>query len=98
MAKKEVVKEERLKNVVEVRKRGARVMAIVLVFTLEVVRIICAYAPQSGRTMKEKNEFYDNLAGKQEMPNTKEFVLAMGDLTDMLVSKWMDIKVYMGGM
>ena len=62
-----LVKEELLKNVVEVKRRGARVMAIVLVFNLEVVRIICGYAPQSGRTMKEKSEFYDNLAGEWEM-------------------------------
>ena len=37
-----LTKEELLKNVVEVRRRGARVMAIVLVFNLEVVRRLCS--------------------------------------------------------
>ena len=63
-----LLKKELLKNVVEVRRRE-KMMAIVLVFNLELVRIICAYAPQSGRTMKEKNVFYHNLA--ERMGNAK---------------------------
>ena len=42
-----LVKEELSENAVEVRRRCDTVMAIGLVFEEEVVKIICAYAPQS---------------------------------------------------
>ena len=48
------VKEEFCENVVEVRRRCDRVMAIGLVFGEEMVRVICAYAPQSGKPDSEK--------------------------------------------
>ena len=49
-----LVKEELCENVVEVRRRCDRVMAIELVFGEEVGRVICAYAPQSGKSDAEK--------------------------------------------
>ena len=54
-----LVKEELCENVVEVRRRCDRVMAIGLVFGEEVVRVICAYAPQSGKLNSEKERFYE---------------------------------------
>ena len=44
-----LVKEELCENVLEVRRRCDRVMAIGLVFGEEVVRVICAYAPRSEK-------------------------------------------------
>ena len=44
-----LVTEELCENVVEVRRRCDRVMGIGLVFGEEVVRVICACAPQSGK-------------------------------------------------
>ena len=52
-----LVKEELCENVVEVRRRCDRVMVLELVFEEEVVRIICAYAPQSGKPDAEKERF-----------------------------------------
>ena len=40
-------------------KKSDRVMALVLVFEGELVRLICAYGPQGGRALVEKDQFYD---------------------------------------
>ena len=49
------MKVELCKNIVEVWKKSDRVMAIVLVFEGEVIRVICAYAPLVGRLGCEKD-------------------------------------------
>ena len=54
-----LVKEEISGNVVEVRRKSDRVMAIVRTLGGEVMRVICAYGPQSGRSDAEKVRFYD---------------------------------------
>ena len=56
-----LVKEEISGNVVEVRRKSDRVMAIVLTLGREVICIICAYKPQSGRPNTEKVHFYDEM-------------------------------------
>ena len=43
------MKEELCEKLVEVRRKSDRVMALVLAFE-EVTRVICAYAPQAGRS------------------------------------------------
>ena len=50
--------QKRSENAVEVRKRD-RVMAIGLIFEKEVMRIICACEPQSGRPDIKNVRFYD---------------------------------------
>ncbi|XP_068684483.1 uncharacterized protein [Montipora foliosa] len=45
----------------------------------EVVRIICVYGPQSGRTGAEKERFYDDLRSEWDLHNMGELVLGMGD-------------------
>jgi len=57
-----LVKKELCKKIVEVRKKSDRVM--VMAFGEEVVRVVGAYGPQSGRTIKEKHRFYDELASE----------------------------------
>ena len=52
-----LVKEELCEKVVFVGRRSDRVMAIVLIFQEEVVRVICGYCPQSGRSSDEKEQF-----------------------------------------
>ena len=74
-----MVKEELCENVVEVRRRCDRVMAIGLVFGDEVVRVICANAPQSGKPESEKGRFYQEMAGEWSMANANEIVLGLGD-------------------
>ena len=56
-----MVKEELCEKVVEVRRKSDRVMALVLAFEGELVRLICAYGPQSGRALVEKDQFYDEM-------------------------------------
>ena len=51
----------------EVRRKSDRVMAIVLTLGREVMRVICAYGPQSGRPDAEKDHFYDKMASEWEV-------------------------------
>ena len=74
-----MVKEKLCENVVEVRRRCDRVMAIGLVFGEEVVRVICAYAPRSGKPDSEKERFYEEMAREWRMANANEMVLRLGD-------------------
>ena len=48
-----LVKEELREKVVEVRRVSDRVMTVV-VCEEDVLRLICGYAPQSGRSLEEK--------------------------------------------
>ena len=50
--------EELGEKVEEVRRKSDRVMAMVLAFEEEVIRVICAHAPQAGRSESEKDQFY----------------------------------------
>ena len=54
-------------------------MAIGLVCKEEVVRVICAYAPQSGKPDAEKERFYEEIACEWGMANANELVLGLGD-------------------
>ena len=53
-----MVKEELCEKVVEVRRVSDRVMTLV-VFKEDVLWFICGYAPKSGRSLEEKQSFYD---------------------------------------
>ena len=74
-----LVKEELCEEVVKVRRRCDRVMAIRLVFEEEVVRVICAYAPQSGKPDAEKERFYEEMAREWNVANENELMLGLGD-------------------
>ena len=73
------MKEEISENVVEVRRRSDRVMAIVLILGKELVRILCAYAPQSGRPDSEKVCFYDEMASEWDLGSSGEIIFSLGD-------------------
>ena len=55
-------------------------MAVVLVFKENVLRLICGYAPPSGGSLEEKHSFYDELKGEWDMHIADGFVLCLGDL------------------
>ena len=74
-----LVKEELCKNVVNVRKRCDKVIAFGLVFGEEVVKIKCAYAPQSGKSDAEKERFHDEMASERSLANANELVLGLRD-------------------
>ena len=48
-----LVKEELYDKGVEVKRINDRVMSLAIVF-VEVVRVVCTYAPQRGKSMEEK--------------------------------------------
>ena len=52
-----MVKEELCEKVLEVRRICDRVMTLV-VFEEDVLRLICGYAPQSGRSFWRKNSLF----------------------------------------
>ena len=74
-----LVKEELCEKVVEVGRKSDRVMMVVMALEEEVVRIICVYGRQSGRTGAEKEHFYDDLRSEWDLHNMGELVLDMGD-------------------
>ena len=59
-----LVKEELCKKAVEIRRKSDRGMTIVLAFEEEVIRVICAYAPQIGRSECDKDQFYSDMASE----------------------------------
>ena len=54
-------------------------MAMVLVFEEEVIKVICAYVPQVGRSECKKNHFYNDMASAWDLQNPGEVVLGLGD-------------------
>ena len=73
------MKEEISGNVVKVRRKNDRVRAIVLTLGKEVMRIICAYGPQSGRPDTEKVRFYDEMMSEWELGSSSVIIVSLGD-------------------
>ena len=63
----------------EVRRVSDRVMTVV-VFAEDVLRLICGYAPQSGRGLNEKQSFYDELKYEWDMHSADNLVMCLGDI------------------
>ena len=74
-----LVREDLCMNVVEINKISDRVMVVVIIFGKKVVRIVCAYAPQCGRSMSEKEKFYKEMARRCEVENANEVLICLGD-------------------
>ena len=74
-----LVKEEISGNVEEVRRKSDRVMAIVLTLGREVMRVICAYGPQSGRPDAEKVHFYDEMGSEWDLGSSSEIIVSLRD-------------------
>ena len=74
------MKEEISGNVMEVRRKSDRVMEIVLTLGREVMRIICAYGPQSGRPDTEKIRFYDKMGSEWDFGSSREIIVSLRDL------------------
>ena len=72
-----LVKEEISGNVVEVRRKSDRVMAIVLTLGKEVMRVICAYGPQRGRPDAEKVHFYDEMGSEWDLGSSSEIIVSL---------------------
>ena len=57
-----LVRENLCMNVVEINRISDRVMVVVIIFCKKVLRIVCVYAPQCGRSMSEKGKFCEEMA------------------------------------
>ena len=55
-------------------------MAIALTLVgREVIRIICAYEPRSGRPDTEKVHFYDEMASEWDFGSSSKIIVSLGD-------------------
>ena len=74
-----LVKDELCEKVVEVRRVSDRVMTAVAVNEEDVLRLICGYAPQSVRSLEERQSFYDELKCEWDMHSADHLVMCLGD-------------------
>ena len=82
-------------NVVKINRISARVMVVVIIFGKKVIRIVCAYAPQCGRSMSEKEKFYEEIARECEVENANEVLICLKDFNRTLAKRLMGLKVFM---
>ena len=54
-------------------------MAFQLALGREVMRIICAYGPQSGRPDTEKVRFYNEVASEWDLGSSSQITVSLGD-------------------
>ena len=73
-----LVNEELYNKVIEVRRVHDRVMSLAIVLEGDVVRVVCAYAPQSRKSMKEKQNVYEDLSRELTTHHTRELLIGMG--------------------
>ena len=52
----------------------------VVVFDEDVLRFICWYAPQCGRSLEEKQSLYDELKYEWDMHSADGLVMCLGDI------------------
>ena len=62
----------------EVRRVSDRVMTLVV--EDDVLRLICGYAPKSGRCLEEKQSFYDELKCEWDMNSADDLVMCLSDI------------------
>ena len=92
-----MVKEQLCEKVVEVRRVSDGVVIVVVVFVEDVLRLICGYAPQSGRSLEEKLYFCDEPKCEWDM-HSADYLCALVTLMDKLVGILMVLKGCMEGM
>ena len=73
-----MMKEEQCGKVVEVRRVSERVMTLV-VYEEEVLRQVCGHAPQSGRSLEEKQYFYE-LKCEWDVHSADDLAMCLCDL------------------
>ena len=49
-------------------------------FEEDVLRLICGYDPQSGRSLEEKQSFYDELKCEWDIQSADDFAMCLGDI------------------
>ena len=74
-----MVKEELCEKMVRVTMVGDRVMTVV-VFEEDVLRLICGYVPQGGRSSEEKQHLNDELKCEWDMHSANDLVMCLDDI------------------
>ena len=64
----------------EVRRASDRVITIIVVFKENELRLICGFAAESGRSLEEKQSFYDELKREWYMHSADDLVMSLGDI------------------
>ena len=72
--------------------------SIMLTLGREVVQMICAYGPQSGRPDAEKVRFYDEMASEWDLESFSEIILSFGDFNGHVGKCAEDFESVYGGM
>ena len=90
-------KEELCEKVVEVRRKSDRVMAMMLVFEEEVIRVICAYATRLEDQSARKINFVTTWQVSGIYKTLMKWFLVWGTSTDMLGNGLMVLTVCMVG-
>ena len=88
---------ELCEQVVEVRRVSDRVMTLVIAFEEDVLRLICGYAPQSGRSLEDKQSLYDELKCDLYVHSSDDLVMCLGDFNGHVGRYIDDIDVVHGG-
>ena len=70
---------------------------MVLIFEEEVIRVICVYAPQVGKSECEKDQFYNDIASEWDLQTLVKWFSVWGASTDMLGDGLMVLRVCMVG-
>ena len=74
------VKEDLLEDVVEVRRRSARVMAMSLIIGGRYCHVFSVYGPQSGKSQEEKDRFFEELDDELGRIPPEQMLYVGGDL------------------
>jgi len=56
-----IIDKQLLKDVVEVRRKGDRILLVKLILGGEIFNVISVYAPQVGLDESNKHQFWENL-------------------------------------
>ena len=75
-----VVREELAESVLEVKRVSNRLMAMKLEVKGSILNVVSAYAPQVNNSMKEKNDFWEDLDELMESVSKKERIILGADL------------------
>jgi hypothetical protein len=84
-------------SIVDVKRVNERIIAIKLIIGARLLNVVSAYAPQSGRSNEEKDDFWDKLIALTSSISGGEVILLGGDLNGHVGSRSDDYVGVHGG-
>ena len=72
-----LVRKDLCRNLVAINRISDRIMVVIITFSKKVVRIICIYAPQCGRSISEKEKSYEKIARGCEVEKENEVLICL---------------------